>query len=594
MNISNDTFLCLDIGTYGVRGLAHSVKNGKQVLSVTHFVKNPNKLYALKSVIDELEQQLNTHFGSAYITGNFGIADFVIKQYIVDFGTEHKITRQDIQNQIKRIKPKEGFYNLHIIPLKYKTPTISQQTNSPIDTIDTQLKSFFGVISYEQERTEFLSDMLKYTHIKPIGWWDSSFLNSAIYRINNDRVLFLDLGAEFTTVSIWANNGPLAFNKIKLGQSDITNTMAKAFNISTSEADSLKIQIAKTCITTTDRFTTVSQTGPFATIQRADALDIFIPELTSLIESIYSQSKHNIELYKPTKIILTGGGSCIEDIGPFIEKIFGLPVNNQGDIASVSALSEYIWKTHSDEIKEYEQKQIKIKRRIDKFLNLFKRKKKIKKKTFVPILPSTLCFDMYDDSTYTMFASSGISMIHVDIMDGFFVPNVAGSMEELAYIRSKTKTHLHVHLMTESPTILAADAINAGADTIIVSFNTPGAENALKLIKKSGKRCGIAFNPETPASMLKNILPLVDEVMVMAVNPGKAGQNFDENVIQKIKALDYTRRKHGLKYIISVDGGINPETAKICWKAGANLLVSGSYLKTAPDFRLAVQSLLKN
>jgi ribulose-phosphate 3-epimerase len=94
--------------------------------------------------------------------------------------------------------------------------------------------------------------------------------------------------------------------------------------------------------------------------------------------------------------------------------------------------------------------------------------------------------------------------------------------------------------------------------------------------------------------MISNILPLVDEVMLMAVNPGKSGQTFDPSIIQKIKALDYTRKKHGLKYIISVDGGINPETAKLCWAAGANLLVSGSYLKNAPDFRLAVQNLLKH
>jgi ribulose-phosphate 3-epimerase len=90
------------------------------------------------------------------------------------------------------------------------------------------------------------------------------------------------------------------------------------------------------------------------------------------------------------------------------------------------------------------------------------------------------------------------------------------------------------------------------------------------------------------------MLSMVDEVMVMAVKPGAAGQKFDEGVIEKIKSLDYTRKKHGLKYLISVEGGINPETAKLCWNAGANLLVSGSYLENAPDFRLAIISLLKH
>ena len=209
-------------------------------------------------------------------------------------------------------------------------------------------------------------------------------------------------------------------------------------------------------------------------------------------------------------------------------------------------------------------------------------------------MPSTLCFDMNDMSTYTMFASSGISMIHVDIMDGFYVDKIAGGIDELSNIRNNTKSHLHVHLMTESPSVWARDAINAGADTVIISTNTSGVKNAIKIIKDAGKRCGIALNPESKVEILIPILKQIDEVMVMAVKPGSAGQQFDESVIQKIKILDYTRKKHGLKYIISVDGGINQETAKLCWNAGANLLVSGSYLANATDFPIAVQSLLNH
>jgi ribulose-phosphate 3-epimerase len=193
-----------------------------------------------------------------------------------------------------------------------------------------------------------------------------------------------------------------------------------------------------------------------------------------------------------------------------------------------------------------------------------------------------------------MFASAGISMIHVDIMDGFYVDKIAGSISELTAIRTNTKAHLHVHLMTESPSIWAADAINAGADTIVISPNTSGVRDAISIIKKAGKRCAIALNPETPVNILIPVLKEIDEVMIMSVTPGAAGQEFDTSVLQKIKTLDYTRKKHGLKYLISVDGGINPQTAKLCWKAGANLLVSGSYLANAPDFPLAVQSLLNH
>jgi ribulose-phosphate 3-epimerase len=148
--------------------------------------------------------------------------------------------------------------------------------------------------------------------------------------------------------------------------------------------------------------------------------------------------------------------------------------------------------------------------------------------------------------------------------------------------------------MTESPSIWARDAINAGADTVILSTNTSGVRDAINVIKNAGKRCGIAINPETPVDVIVPVLKNIDEVMVMGVKPGAAGQEFDETVLQKIKVLNYTRKKHSLKYLISVDGGINPKTAKLCWNAGADLLVSGSYLAHAHDFPLAVQSLLKH
>jgi ribulose-phosphate 3-epimerase len=179
-------------------------------------------------------------------------------------------------------------------------------------------------------------------------------------------------------------------------------------------------------------------------------------------------------------------------------------------------------------------------------------------------------------------------------MDGFYVDKIAGSIDELSRIRQSTKSYLHVHLMTESPSVWARDAINAGADTVIISTNTSGVRDAINIVKNAGKRCGIALNPDSNIEILKSVLTQIDEVMVMAVKPGATGQVFDESILKKIKILDYTRKKHGLKYLISVDGGINPETAKLCWDAGADLLVSGSYLAKSADFPLAVQSLLNH
>ena len=594
MKLSNSSFLCLDIGTYGVRGFAHCVRDAKIIRSAMHFVKNSNTLFALKSVIDELEQELNTHFNSAFITGNFGEMDFRTFSDTIIWRDEHKISDLDLKHQIAKIFRPENFYAMHIIPVFYGTSNIKNINNSPIGHIDTELKSVFSAISYEEDRTRYISDILRRAHIQSGGFFDPTFLQSGIYKKQKEKILFLDLGNEFTTVSIWTIRGPLYMNKIKIGQQDITKSISTELNIDLNDADTLKISVASATPNEMDRFTPTDSSEKFASFSRADINDIFIPKLTNLINTVYQESEKYINQYKPEKIILTGGGASINNINNFIEHIFNLPVENLEDSATVNALSEYIWACHLPERNAYIQKQIKIQNFFEKIIKIFKKKKRVKKHKFIPIMPSTLCFNMNDMTTYTMFASAGISMIHVDIMDGFYVDRIAGGIKELSTIRTNTKSHLHVHLMTESPSVWARDVINAGADTIIISTNTSGVHEAINIVKSAGKRCGIALNPDSNIEILKPVLKQIDEIMVMGVKPGASGQEFDETVLQKIKMLNYTRKKHGLKYLISVDGGINPETAKLCWDAGADLLVSGSYLANAPDFRLAVQNLLNH
>lgn len=594
MKLSNSSFLCLDIGTYGVRGLAHCIRDAKIINSATYFVKNSNTIFALKSVIDELERELNTHFNSAFITGNFGEMKFRTFTDTINWRDEHKISDLDLKHQIAKIPHIDGFYSMHIIPVFYGTSNIQNISNTPIGNIDTQLKSIFSVISYEEEQTKYISDILRRAHIQSGGFFDSTFLQNSIYKKPKERVLFLDLGNEFTTVSIWTMRGPLYMNKIKFGQRDITKEISNQLQIGINDADMLKISVANAMPNEMDRFTPADSSEKFASFSRADINDIFIPQLTELINSVIEQSQKYIDQYKPEKIILTGGGTYINNINTFIERKFNLPVENLGDGASLNALSEYIWATHLPERNTYIQNQQRIQNFVEKITKIFRRKKRKAKAKFIPIMPSTLCFNMNDMTTYTMFASAGISMIHVDIMDGFYVDRIAGGIEELSNIRTKTKSHLHVHLMTESPSVWARDAINAGADTVIISTNTSGVMDAINIVKSAGKRCGIALNPDSNIEILKPVLQQIDEIMVMAVKPGAAGQQFDERALQKIKILNYTRKKHGLKYLISVDGGINPDTAKLCWNVGADLLVSGSYLAKSPDFRLAVQSLLNH
>ena len=169
-----------------------------------------------------------------------------------------------------------------------------------------------------------------------------------------------------------------------------------------------------------------------------------------------------------------------------------------------------------------------------------------RRKKFIPIMPSTLVWDMRNLDTYTMFESAGIDMIHVDIMDGFYVDNIASGIDELRFIRSRTKSHLHVHLMTENPVNWATDAIEGGADTIIVSSGTNGVRRALNKIRAAGKRGGVALHPNTDLEVIAPILRNIDEVMIMSVIPGKSGQVFIEESISKIASLNNTRRKHGL------------------------------------------------
>jgi len=151
---------------------------------------------------------------------------------------------------------------------------------------------------------------------------------------------------------------------------------------------------------------------------------------------------------------------------------------------------------------------------------------------------------------------------------------------------------LNVHLMTESPLTWAMAAADAGADTIIISTGTYGVRAALSKIKSLGRRAGIALNPDNSLELLKPILREIDEVLVMSVTPGAGGQEFIPNAARRIASLAEVRKKYKLNFKISVDGGINAETAAQCWAAGADFIVSGNYLSNAADFPAAVQSLL--
>lgn len=588
MNLFDSSFLCLDIGTYGVRGIAHRICGARIDRSAFFTVDSPDTVFAIKSVIDELEVQIGSHFDSAYITGNFGPSAFDMTAKNTVWSGEHKITATDVRNQISQITPPDGYFPMHIVPLRYDTPH-ARNMLSPIGHIDRQLISAFGTIFYSHQHVNRIYDYMRRSHIQPTAFYDPHFLQNAVYRQHKQNTMFIDFGAEFTSASIWTDRGPVWHAKIPMGGTQITNALSEKLNLPHETADRIKRTVASMTPNELDRFAPADRAYGFS---RGDVNDIILPLLVDIIGQVKEQCLPSFTKYKPTKIILSGGGADINGMCEFIENTFAVLTQTLPIDASVRALSDYIWSSLEPNRQEYIARHNRWANRFKWFRRRFKRPQKNRPR-FIPIMPSTLCFNMRRPDTYTLFQSGGISMIHVDIMDGFYVDKVEGSIEELRLIRAHTDAHLHVHLMTESPTVWAADAIDAGADTVILSTNTSGLRTAIRNVHTAGRRVGVALHPESSVSLLKSILRDIDEVMVMSVVPGAAGQTFDTSALHKISVLAATRKKYNLNFTISVDGGINDTTAQMCWDAGADVLVSGSYLAHAPDFPLAVQSLLK-
>lgn len=588
MNMLDSSFLCLDIGSCGVRGMAYRIRNAEIDKSAYYSVDDFDTVFALKSVIDELERQLGTHFDSAYITGNFGPSYFKMTAKNTTWPNDHKITAADIKSQIAEIDAPDGFYPMHIIPLRYDTPKIRNML-SPIGHSDRQLVSAFSTLFFDGEYMQKIQSMLRRAHIQPTAFYTPHFLGNAILHKKNQTIMFIDFGAENTTTSIWTDRGPVWYDGRAIGGNDLTTEISTRLNVPFADAERIKKSVADLKSNEMARFSPADSAYAFSC---AEVNEIVVPFYNNLINGIKDDVTEYVNKYSPEQIIISGGGARINGIDELIENAFdNIPFIKKDSDWAVRTLAEYIWDAELPRRRAYIARAQKIENRIDKILNLFKRRRKTRKRQ-IPILPSTLCFDMTRPETYTMFQTAGISAIHVDIMDGLYVNKIAGGIDELRQIRASWAGHLHVHLMTDAPAEWARSAIDAGADTIIVSTNTSGLRAAVQIVRAAHRRIGVALNPESPISLLKTILRDLDEVMIMGVTPGAAGQEFNPDILHKISTLNATRKKYGLKFTISVDGGINPETARMCWTAGADALVSGSYLASAPDFPLAVLSLL--
>ncbi|UOQ93176.1 ribulose-phosphate 3-epimerase [Halobacillus shinanisalinarum] len=196
----------------------------------------------------------------------------------------------------------------------------------------------------------------------------------------------------------------------------------------------------------------------------------------------------------------------------------------------------------------------------------------------IKIAPSILAADFSNlEAEIKDVEHGGADYIHVDVMDGHFVPNITIGPLIVEAIRPVTSLPLDVHLMIENPDAFIPEFAKAGSDIITVHQETcPHLHRTIQLIKSHGVKAGVVINPATPAETIKPILQDVDLVLLMTVNPGFGGQSFINSVVPKISQIAAWRNELGAEFEIEIDGGVNKDTAKLCTEAGANVLVAGS------------------
>ncbi len=187
----------------------------------------------------------------------------------------------------------------------------------------------------------------------------------------------------------------------------------------------------------------------------------------------------------------------------------------------------------------------------------------------------------------------GADWIHVDVMDGHFVPNITIGPLIVEAVRPHTKLPLDVHLMIENPDRYIGAFAEAGADYISVQAEAcTHLHRTLQTIKAAGKKAGVALNPASPLQWIEHVLDEVDYVLIMTVNPGFGGQDFIPSMLPKLRNLKQLLQERGLSHVdIQVDGGINAKTAPLVTEAGANVLVAGSAVFQTADRAAAIQQL---
>lgn len=211
------------------------------------------------------------------------------------------------------------------------------------------------------------------------------------------------------------------------------------------------------------------------------------------------------------------------------------------------------------------------------------------------ISPSILSADFANlGRDIALMERGGADYLHIDVMDGIFVPNISIGIPVVSSIRKITEMVLDVHLMIDRPIRYVREFIQAGADIVVFHVEADTPENIMagvEMVKALGARVGLSLKPATGAEALEQYLPLLDMVLVMTVEPGFGGQSFMHDQLGKIIKLRQMIQSGGFDCELEVDGGVNPETAPLCREAGANVLVAGSAVFSASDPKAMINTL---
>ncbi|MBE6311216.1 MAG: ribulose-phosphate 3-epimerase [Bacteroidales bacterium] len=209
------------------------------------------------------------------------------------------------------------------------------------------------------------------------------------------------------------------------------------------------------------------------------------------------------------------------------------------------------------------------------------------------VSPSLLSADFGNlNRDLEMINSSEAEMLHIDIMDGVFVPNISFGFPVLKYVQKTCKKPLDVHLMIVEPQKFIQEVKDCGAEIMNVHYETcTHLHRVIQQIKAAGMKAGVTLNPATPVCLLRDIITEVDLVLLMSVNPGFGGQKFIPQTLNKVRELRALIEETGSKALIEVDGGVNDKTGEQLRDAGADILVAGNYVFKAEDPHVAIHSL---